>query len=192
MECLQPENFLDPGRRRQRYSGIMKIISLNCNNCGGPLDVPVKARFVTCGFCNCRLEVQQTGNTFSTEVIEQLIQQTNQIQDDVEYLKRKAAIAELDEEWKSQKSKFTVRSKGGRVSVPTQTDAFIQGFLGIIFAIVTSFILGPIAILLGILLIAKVSVHAQKAVDYNAALKRYQKRRQKLTLQESTRQSIRP
>ena len=84
----------------------MKIISLNCNHCGAPLDVPAKAKYVTCGFCDSRLQVQHTGNTYSTTVIEQLVEQANQIQEDVEFLKRQAAIAELDERWKRQRSKF--------------------------------------------------------------------------------------
>lgn len=54
----------------------MKVIPLNCNHCGAPLEVAAKAKFVTCGFCNTRLSIQQTGSTYSTEVLEDLKETT--------------------------------------------------------------------------------------------------------------------
>lgn len=163
----------------------MKIISLNCNHCGAPLDVPAKAKYVTCGFCDSRLQVQHTGNTYSTTVIEQLVEQANQIQEDVEFLKRQAAIAELDERWKRQRSKFTVRDNNGRESIPTAMGAALQaigatvicGFLGVS-------ILGPIAIVIWLLLCLVLLFHAKKAADYRDAHRRYQQQRRQLASSE--------
>ena len=33
----------------------MRLVSLNCNQCGAPLEVPEKVQFLTCGYCSARL-----------------------------------------------------------------------------------------------------------------------------------------
>lgn len=158
----------------------MKIISLNCNHCGAPLDVPAKAKFVTCGFCSCRLQVQHTGNTYSTAVIEQLVEQTNQIQNDVDDLKRRAAIVELDERWRNQKLGLLVRNKQGRESVPTVIGTVIPGIMCLGFTLFLTAIFGPLGFLGGLFCCAQIAMQIRKASNYSRAKQRYERQRRLL------------
>lgn len=111
----------------------MKIISLNCNHCGAPLEVPAKARFVTCGFCEAKLAVEHTGNSYSTSVLEDLKQTTEQIARDVAAIKSSSAIEKLDAQWERSRSQHLVTGKHGHQSLPTKGGAvagglFIAGF----------------------------------------------------------------
>lgn len=158
----------------------MKIISLNCNHCGAPLDVPAKAKFVTCGFCSCRLQVRHTGNTYSTAAIEQLVEQTNRIQDDVNDLKRRAAIADLDERWRNQKSGLLVRNKQGRESVPTVIGTVIPGIMCVGFTLFFTAVFGPLAFLVGLFCCAQIAMQIRKASTYSRAKQRYERQRRLL------------
>jgi hypothetical protein len=66
----------------------MRLISLPCDHCGGPLEAPLKTRFATCGFCGSRLSVEHSGNTHYTKVVERIDQTTQQIASDVKGLAR--------------------------------------------------------------------------------------------------------
>ena len=65
----------------------MKLLALNCNRCGAPLEVPQKAKFITCTFCQTQLSIQRSGGAAYTEALEELGERTEQLVDDVEVLK---------------------------------------------------------------------------------------------------------
>ena len=79
----------------------MKLLALNCNHCGAPLEVPEKANYLTCTFCQTQLSVQRSGGAAYTEALEKLDERTEQIADDVEILKLQAELDRLDREWTS-------------------------------------------------------------------------------------------
>ncbi len=54
----------------------MRVISLTCDKCRAPLEIPAKTEFVTCTYCSSRLAVQRSGNAVDTEVLES----ANQVQ----------------------------------------------------------------------------------------------------------------
>ena len=70
----------------------MKILSLTCNHCGAPLEVPAKARFVTCTFCSSRLKITQEGNAAFTELLETLQDTTREIQEDIQTIKNQSFV----------------------------------------------------------------------------------------------------
>lgn len=107
----------------------MKIISLNCNHCGAPLEVPAKARFVTCGFCEAKLTVEHTGNSYSTAVLEELQQTTRQIARDVAEMKSSTALEKLDAQWERSRKQHLVTGKHGQQSLPTKNGAVIGGVM---------------------------------------------------------------
>lgn len=93
----------------------MKLLSLSCNHCGAPLEVPPKTRFVTCGFCEARLQVVHTGSSYYTEVHEAVAE----IREDVKALKRDAVIDRLDRDWERRSIELSHRDKHGRISRPS-------------------------------------------------------------------------
>ena len=114
----------------------MKVIPLNCNHCGAPLEVAAKAKFVTCGFCNTRLSIQQTGSTYSTEVLEDLKETTEQIARDVEAIKHSTAIEQLDRQWERDRMSHMVTNKSGQHSLPTKGGAMVAGGVVVGFGVI--------------------------------------------------------
>lgn len=94
----------------------MKIVSLNCNNCGAPLEASRKARFVTCTFCDARLEIKQEGAAAWTEVLDDL-------RAEVRKLQRRSDLEQLDREWERERKNYLVRGKHGHVSAPSKVGA---------------------------------------------------------------------
>ncbi len=61
---------------------------LNCNACGGPLDVHSTANFVTCSHCGSQLAVKRNETVAYTEVLKQVEQKIDHVEkkvDDIEY-----------------------------------------------------------------------------------------------------------
>jgi uncharacterized Zn finger protein (UPF0148 family) len=101
----------------------MKLLALNCNQCGAPLEVPAKAKFVTCNFCSTRLSVQRTDKVAYTEAIEEIQERTRQMSEDLKYLKKQSAVEDLDRSWRRRREQFMVRSEQGELSVPRKGTA---------------------------------------------------------------------
>ena len=113
----------------------MKIISLNCNHCGAPLDAPIKAKFITCSFCDSRLAIQKTGTSYSTELLEELQETTESLAKDVAIMKRRSDIEQLDRMWESEKAHFMVEKKDGGKALPTKSGGMVSIIFGCGFGI---------------------------------------------------------
>ncbi|KAA5547062.1 hypothetical protein FYK55_01190 [Roseiconus nitratireducens] len=184
----------------------MKVISLNCNHCGAPLEVPKKARFVTCGFCESKLAIEHSGNTYSTAVIEELQETTQQLARDVARIKSSSDIERLDAQWERKREQHMITGKHGAKSLPSKGGAiaaavFMGGF-GLFWTVFAfsitrgaSSVGAPGAVnifpLFGLLFVgfaifAAVSQFS-KAEAYERDLKRYQSERRRLVndMQES-------
>lgn len=164
----------------------MKILSLNCNECGAPLDVPQKAKYVTCGFCDSRLAIQHSGNTYSTEVIEQLVQTTSAIQSDVEELKRRAAISDLDLDWERRKRSYVIKDKNGRESLPSMPGIFAQGIVSTGISVFVFVLFPPVGLFFMLLLGWNFARTFTKHSKYQAAQQRYRSQRRRLMFTSSS------
>ena len=124
----------------------MKLLALNCNRCGAPLEVPEKAKFVTCTFCQTQLSVQRSGGAAYTEALEKLDERTEQIADDVEILKLQAELDRLDREWTSGRERYMRTNQEGVMSVPNRSAAVIGMIISIVgglaFTIISSTMTG--------------------------------------------------
>ena len=113
----------------------MKVISLNCNHCGAPLEVSAKARFMTCGFCEARLAIEHTGNSYSTAVLEDLKETTEQIARDVAEIKSTSELERLDKQWHRTRQQHLVTHKNGHQSLPTKGGAIMGGCVIAVFGL---------------------------------------------------------
>jgi uncharacterized Zn finger protein (UPF0148 family) len=111
----------------------MRLITLNCNECGAPLEVPGKTRFVTCAYCSSRLEIHQSGNAYYSEVLERLEQKSAHIADEVETLRIQNDLERVDREWTIDREKYQMRGKHGHLYVPTKSGSIIGGVLIVVF-----------------------------------------------------------
>ena len=123
----------------------MKTIALNCNECGAPLDVPESARFVTCSFCESRLSVEQTGNTYSTVLLEKLTATTEGLADEVRRLRAKTELASLDREWEQTRDSLMIQGQNGRKSEPSYVAAAMQAVVIVVIGSGASSVFGEAA-----------------------------------------------
>jgi uncharacterized Zn finger protein (UPF0148 family) len=110
----------------------MKVLSVSCNNCGAPLEVPRKTRFLTCKFCESRLEIQKSDSAYFTNVIEAV----HEMKDDVETIKMQNSLERLDREWGMERQRWTTTDKHGRSSVPSFAAAIMFMVAGSVAGIV--------------------------------------------------------
>jgi len=150
----------------------MQLESLNCNNCGAPLEVAATSNFVTCNHCSTRLAVRRTESSAFTEQFEEVIDRLDRIE-------RQHDLAELDRQWESEKAEFNVTDGHGYPQKATYLGAAASGIGGIFclfwIAIVSSF--APILALFGIIGIVLSLGNAMriflKAQSYEKAHDRY-------------------
>jgi len=84
----------------------MKLIALGCRNCGGPLEVPEDAKYVTCTHCRSRLVIKHSGSAAHTEKIDAIDRRTGRIEEQVDNLHRRKALAELDRHWNIKRETY--------------------------------------------------------------------------------------
>ena len=97
----------------------MKILNVSCNNCGAPLEVPHKTRFLTCTFCESRLEVQRTDSAYYTNVLEVVQQAVHEVKDDMETIKLQNDLERIDREWNMEREKWLTTDKHGGRHAPS-------------------------------------------------------------------------
>lgn len=164
----------------------MKILSLSCQHCGAPLDVPESARYITCKFCDARLEVKHEGDVAFTEQLGEIERKTDQLIDEVSRLKLQNELARIDREWDQERESYMITKKDGRLSEPNQATAMLGMVVGVGFGIfwiaaVSATPAAPLFVPIGVVIIGVVlftGIHGfQKADQYEAAKKRYDRSR---------------
>jgi Flp pilus assembly protein TadB len=93
----------------------MKLITLSCNQCGAPLEVPEETRFLTCRFCTSLLAVEHSESAVYTRVLEALERQTSELAHDVKAMKLQQELEQLDRSWEAAhpKSAEIVKTASG-------------------------------------------------------------------------------
>lgn len=167
----------------------MRVISLSCDHCGGPLDVPLRAKYVTCGFCDTRLTVESTGNTHFTRTLDQIDRTTREIARDVKDIKRQ--LDELDDQWRGSQRKYEIKSRPDIHRVPNPYEAVGFGAVGIVVAIVVFGISAaagePAGIVVGLVFgvgaALVLGINLQKCTRYKRSRREYEFGRRKLMKQ---------
>ncbi len=120
---------------------MVELISLSCNHCGAPIDVPKVSKFVTCEHCNSRLKIQSSGSATYTEVlevIEEIKERNDEIAEDLEIIKTQNEIERLDRDWDRWREKQLSRDEDGNTHEPSTigsiVGAAVIGVGGIMFA----------------------------------------------------------
>lgn len=152
----------------------MKLLALNCNECGASIEVSEQAKFVTCGFCSTRLRVQHTDTSAFTEALEEMAS-------DLDEIRRDVAITRLDQEWMQERQKHLVQNSDGSTSAPTIGSGIVT--LVLATAIGSFFVsqagaVGFLVIGFGVIAFAG---QALKASNYQDALQAYESQRKELT-----------
>jgi uncharacterized membrane protein len=171
--------------------------TLNCNQCGALIQVPITARYVTCNRCGAHLVVQRTGVATYTEAAPRPAAAGEadpgwrEMSGRLEYLEYQNELARIDREWDLERESYMVRGRYGARYVPNAVAAVVMGVIaagfGIFWTVMAFGIaggaggLGAIFPLFGVVFIAAgvgMSIYQfNKAQQYQSALAAYQRRR---------------
>ncbi|MBU1068601.1 hypothetical protein KJ975_03440 [Myxococcota bacterium] len=173
-------------------AGELKTLTLSCNECGAPIDVPGSTNFFTCNFCGSRLSVQRTEGASYTKTLEALDRKTETLAREVEVLKLQNELERIDREWQEELKQYMVRDNDGHQSVPTAGGSIFGGFVATVFGIgwiynAVSMDAPALVALVGLGFIGLGLYMGysgyNKSLTYKAAHQRYQNRRDDLLRQ---------
>lgn len=171
----------------------MKLIALNCRNCGAPLQVPDDLKHVTCMHCETQLAIVHEGGAAYTEKLDALSERTDQIEDKLAELNRRQKLTALEQSWQREQESLKIRAKDGSAHLPSKTGGIITGVAGVCVGIFIMMLgIGSVGgseagggmVLIGFLFIfigiggAIWQVH--RADKYEKAKQRYQSRRRQI------------
>lgn len=171
------------------------LIAAACNHCGAPLAMPEDARFVTCAHCGSSLGVERSGGGTYTHVLEAVDRRTADIEREVAELEILGQIKRVDGLWVTQSKQHMLHGKYGHTFRPTVGVAigvsiFVCMLASMFFFLASMPDAGPagiLALLAGIGFVVGAIVYGisgiGKALKFNAAERRYQRRRQELLTQ---------
>lgn len=162
----------------------MKIVSLRCNHCVGLLDVSVKAEVVTCGICNCRMQVENTEGAYRTEILELPDESGDRFKDVADDAQWQAEAAAVDERWVAERSEFVTRDQLGAESVPTVKGWGVPGMICVVLTGFFGAIFGPVVFGAGMICCMAAMIQLKKAKGYDMARYVYECERQELSCKE--------
>ncbi len=162
----------------------MKLLALNCEHCGAPLEVPLLVRHVTCDYCASQLEVRRSGTNSFTEVVEAMEARAEPLARDVELLKRHKELLDLDRQWMRERKRYGFGSDN-EMQVPSESGAILSGgvltALGLFLVVGGTFggasVLWLPGVLMMIIALASMAYWLPKAEDYKRKQRLYRQRR---------------
>lgn len=173
----------------------LKLIPLNCRQCGAPLSVPEDVRHVTCLHCGTQLAVVHVGAAAYTEILKQLNRRTTEVEARVDSLQRQQLVNQLDQAWYKDRERYFIRTKAGRTYLPWKIEAVIYAGVTLAIASLVAWLSvsapGPLgapqgiglsfAALLGLVGMGSSFQLYRKRTSHDLAEQRYLRRRAELT-----------
>lgn len=168
----------------------MELSPVVCNSCGGPLQIPASANFVTCQHCETQLQVKRNETVAWTEKLAQLEsidRRTGQLLDQVAQLRYQNELNHIERAWDREERSYMVRDKYGNTHRPNQFGSLFAGCalsaIGFFFLLTEGdgIVIGGVMICFGIG-IAIVGNH--QAIRYQNARRRYLRRRSEIRLDD--------
>lgn len=167
----------------------MKITKVCCQGCGADLKVDESIRYVTCNYCNARLEVVHDTSTTHTRQLDKIEKNTDRMANNLRVIELQNDLERLDREWDNERRGMMARDKHGNTSVPSSAGSIVGGMLAIgfgIFWIVTTSTMGAPSLfpLFGLVFIGfaifGMMRGATMASSYHQRLGEYESRRRQL------------
>jgi DNA-directed RNA polymerase subunit RPC12/RpoP len=113
----------------------MKVTKVCCQGCGADLQIDESIRYVTCNYCNARLEVVHDPSVTHTRQLDKIERTTDRLADNLKVIELQNDLERLDREWDNQRQGYLVRGKNGHVSEPSSVGTIIAGVIAIVFGI---------------------------------------------------------
>jgi hypothetical protein len=113
----------------------MKVTKVCCQGCGADLQIDESIRFVTCNYCNARLEVVHDETVTHTKQLDKIERTTVELANNLKVIELQNDLERLDREWDNQRNGLLVRSKDGSLSEPSSAGSVVGGVVVIVFGI---------------------------------------------------------
>ena len=104
-------------------------VSVNCNNCGAPLELASSTNFVTCAHCGSRLAVKRTASAAFTEKLDEVAAHTQTMSRQLAEIAYRAELERIDREWEREKAKYSSGKSGGADRETHPVPAILMGIL---------------------------------------------------------------
>ncbi len=172
----------------------MELISVRCNHCGAPLQIPAEARFVTCMYCKSELTVQRSDGAVCTEVLQRIEQKTDRMADNLGVLRIQGELELLDREWQMKREAMLIRDRRGKLVEPGGSSKLAGCAVGLLMVpVVMMLSIGSMfssdksiapAVFLALVVGVIINVARKKKLSpYKSALAEYEQRRAALLQQ---------
>ena len=113
----------------------MKVTKVCCQGCGADLQIDETIRFVTCNYCNARLEVVHDKTVTHTKQLDKIERTTEQLANNLKVIELQNDLERLDREWENQRNGLLVRGKDGSLTEPSAAGSMVVGVIVIAFGI---------------------------------------------------------
>ncbi len=114
----------------------MKVTKVCCQGCGANLKVDESIRYVTCNYCDARLEVIHDETVTHTKRLEKIEETTSQLSKKLRVIELQNTIEHVDREWEKFRQSVSSRSEDGQLIEPNAGVAVAGGVIGFVLAIV--------------------------------------------------------
>ncbi|MGC4017430.1 MAG: hypothetical protein QM755_23390 [Luteolibacter sp.] len=107
------------------------VIKLCCQGCGADLEVRDDVRFLTCNYCQSKLEVVRDASATHTRVLEKIERNTDRIADNLKVLELQNELERIDREWQ-----VVVAQNPGLERLSANTPSGLAALPGCMFMVV--------------------------------------------------------
>ncbi len=112
-----------------------------CQGCGATLPVSEELRYLTCNYCDARLEIVQDSATTYARLLDEIADRTRRIESKLDAIHAKERLQALDEAWQNYLASVSNKGSNGKLSPPSQDEAFGLLFIGIFVTVIAAFLL---------------------------------------------------
>ncbi|RYD60436.1 MAG: hypothetical protein EOP83_19400 [Verrucomicrobiaceae bacterium] len=163
----------------------MKVTKVCCQGCGADLQVNASLRFVTCNYCQARLEIVHDSTVTHTNLLESIVTNTGKSARSLRILELQNDLERFEREWKTEQSKHKIfTGKRRPKALPTGFDNFGAGYIfgafGLLALPVSFFIGGWAPMWAVVLLVSAFCLHyyaVKRETAYKKAEAAYMQRR---------------
>jgi DNA-directed RNA polymerase subunit RPC12/RpoP len=165
-----------------------RVMKLCCQGCGADLQVSEEVRFITCNYCQSKLEIVRDVSVTHTRVLEKLERTTERIAGNLKVIELQNDLERMDREWVALRENLLLRGRNGELYEPSMGAAvslgIVIGLIGVVIAIASLYNAVPIGLLLGLGILA-LSIWvgrsgADKATEFRKLKQRYEVCRQRM------------
>ncbi len=114
----------------------MKVTKVCCQGCGADLQIDETIRYVTCNYCNARLEIVHDTTVTHSRQLDKIQRTTDHLAGKMKVLELQNDIERLDREWEKFREAVLPRDQTGQLCELHAGPAAVLGILGIALGLI--------------------------------------------------------